>query len=165
MKPILFNTEMVKGILEGNKTVTRRPLRGRLPCQIGDILYVRETWGLVDGSDYGTSNFYAYKADEQTNQFLSKWHPSIHMPKEAARIFLRVTDVWIEKLMDITEEQAIKEGFINTYGFIRSPDNEYAVPPHTARERFISAFQKMYPGCKWVRAIEFERCEKPEEES
>lgn len=40
-----------------------------------------------------------------------KWHPSIHMPREAARLFLRVTDVRVERLQDITEEQAVKEGF------------------------------------------------------
>lgn len=119
-KPILFNNEMVTAIQDGRKTVTRRVLKpkytntqiiiknGRafetvgtlattteikLPYQVGDILYVRETW-LKCGEEYW------YKASHQDiNDHI--WHPSIHMPKEAARIFLRVTNVHVEQLQDI----------------------------------------------------------------
>ena len=148
-KPILFNSEMVRAILDGRKTVTRRVVKDLPDCnlvyletnpsvytednpdkertlnglwaifescgdryeecpmrkaryQVGDILYVREAfYQHYDGS-------YVYKASSFDN---SGWHPSIHMPKEAARIFLRVTDVRVERLQDITEEQAVKEGF------------------------------------------------------
>lgn len=183
MKPILFNTEMVRAILEGRKTVTRRvvaqgksnPLyHGRdkfygvvdhlnedyknwyagfyndsdifygangsrhidaiyfkAPCKVGDVLYVRETWckwycydcGQCDGDgscDYGKPIYdtereewfcYCYKANGDADPFDNEhWRPSIHMPKEAARIFLKVTDVRVERLQDITEEQAIAEG-------------------------------------------------------
>lgn len=119
-KPILFNTDMVRAIIDRRKTVTRRVLKpkytntqiiiknGRafetvgtlattteikLPYQVGDILYVRETW-LKCGEEYW------YKASRQDiNDNI--WHPSIHMPKEAARIFLRVTNVHVEQLQDI----------------------------------------------------------------
>lgn len=74
---------------------------------IGDILYVRETW---QKSPAGT---YLYKTDNSgnlSNGHVYKWEPSIHMPKEAARIFLRVTDVKIERLQDITLSDVLKEG-------------------------------------------------------
>lgn len=178
IKPILFNTEMVRAILDGRKTVTRR-LPGKriedkwceydeyvssvmphdIPCvrcnekafyeqyppyQIEDILYVRETWRptvgkmhtisrdgerIVYTSDdhygyeykahcFGVSDFYfpdGFKESEDYEHISEitskgKWHPSIHMPKEAARIWLKVTDVRVERLQDITEDDVCKEG-------------------------------------------------------
>lgn len=106
-KPILFNTEMVKAILEGKKTVTRRIKKSdKPPYQVGDILYTRETWQHV--CDAG----YVYKAtdpDWETTEDW-KWRPSIHMPKEAARIFLQVTDVRVERLQEMTVRDLIAEG-------------------------------------------------------
>lgn len=140
-KPILFNTEMVRAILDGSKTVTRRLVKEDtvfpLACRAvddpvglmtasglmrpkykaGDILYGRETWGNYN-EEYEHHSLqcgYMYKSDypngantcvftEGDTDFeceLPKWHPSIHMPKEAARIFLRVTDVRAERLQDI----------------------------------------------------------------
>lgn len=143
MKPILFNTEMVRAILDGRKTVTRRVIdvpqgfrflgwnmdsgddiqygdctfiSDNLMSQIvrepkyniGDILYVRESF--FEHRD----NFY-FKADYDwimlKNLGISfKLKPSIHMPQEAARLFLRVTNVRVERLQDITEYQAMQEG-------------------------------------------------------
>lgn len=139
MKPILFNTEMVRAILDGRKSCTRRIVKGfipnnavwgytaftpkgyiscrgtfadgygekffKLPCKLGDILYVRETWKKAP-------NGYYYYEDWQRNDIadVTKWKPSIHMPKEAARIWLKVTDVRVERLQEITEEQACMEG-------------------------------------------------------
>ena len=83
----------------------------KVPFAVRNILYVRETWcGATDGT-------YRYKADikpdtEKIRQaFGVKWHPSTHMPEEAARIFLKVTDVWVERLQDMTQEDCIKEGY------------------------------------------------------
>lgn len=131
MKPILFNTEMVRTILDGRKTVTRRIIKtpptatlihfGKWgyawsfwadgsyhqiepPYRPGDILYVRETWTTLIGE-------YIYKADQKPNmKNPGKWRPSIHMPREAARIFLEVTDVRAERLRDITADDALREG-------------------------------------------------------
>lgn len=152
-KPILFNTEMVRAILDGRKTVTRRVLKNqdsgtfdydynydtdgiarsvdliydngnnglwtltnKMPYQIGDILYVRETFchyekhHIIDGVQY------AYKADatpeseRARKDYGYKWHPSIHMPKEAARIFLQVTNVRVERLQDIDDDGVVAEG-------------------------------------------------------
>lgn len=150
-KPILFNTEMVKAILDGRKTVTRRVIQphykdgeagfrinrrtadgvitgieyydeeecgtGRYiqpPYQIGDILYVRETWKRIPGASSKGGFAYKYKASEEGRYWDKvsgfKWKPSIHMPKEAARIWLKVTNVRVERLQDITPKQAGEEG-------------------------------------------------------
>lgn len=155
-KPILFNTEMVRAILDGRKTTTRRCvkfLNGKnpnwtgyvkdglmlyngtnepciKPCQYqsGDILYVRETWEHFDccsceGDEHGNCpkepkksvldkygcGCYMYRATDEISGD-AKWHPSIHMPKEAARIFLKVTDMRVEQLQDMNCEDYEKEG-------------------------------------------------------
>lgn len=136
--PILFNTEMVRAILDGRKDATRRIVKGfipddavwgytvftpkgyiscrgtfadgygekffKLPCEPGDILYVRETWKKAP-------NGYYYYEDWQRNDIadITKWKPSIHMPKEAARIWLKVTDVRVKRLQEIDEDGAVKE--------------------------------------------------------
>ena len=180
MKPILFNTEMVKAILDGRKTATRRsPFQFEMKpgynpswsgyslgeyctghiesgvClysrgahdvwgvrsnvvkpryQAGDILYVRETWQqgyTLDGNDQIIEDtgryFYAAGPDEFLPHFsfwldpdtgehkeYMPWRPSIHMPKEAARIFLRVKAVRAERLQDINgqgrHDDILKEG-------------------------------------------------------
>lgn len=119
MKPMLFNTDMVRAILAGTKTVTRRVVKpqpdkrltdgnGReimaaacAPYKPGDILYVRETWATTpNGQDYlyrADADGNAVK-DRSGNWHVPKWRPSIHMPAEAARIFLRVTAVRVERL-------------------------------------------------------------------
>ena len=137
MKPILFNTEMVRAILGGRKTQTRRLVKpqpigftGRNfifaddecpkkweQCDdfistalyhTGDILWVRETWSKIsDWSEVdpavGIPDGFIYRADWPDGEDGPKWHPSIHMPREAARIFLRVTDVRVERLWEIMD--------------------------------------------------------------
>lgn len=201
IKPILFNTEMVRAILDGRKDATRRIVKGfipddavwgytaftpkgyiscrgtfadwygekffKLPCEPGDILYVRETWKKAP-------NGYYYFESWQRNDIadITKWKPSIHMPKEAARIWLKVTDVRVERLQEITEDGAKAEGAIDNRGFIHSPENEYD-RIHTAREHFIEIWSSTIKKSDlerygldanpWVWVISFERCEKPEE--
>lgn len=91
---------------------TTHSLLAYLECnpryKAGDILYVREMWM---ANNFGTH----YRADWPNDDcpemyFDDKWRPSIHMPKEAARIFLRVLSVRAEQLQDITEEQTLREG-------------------------------------------------------
>ena len=204
IKPILFNTEMVRAILDGRKVCTRRIVKGyipkdaqfgytaftpdgaiscrglfettgrpgygekffKLPYQPGDILYVRETWKKAP-------NGYYYYEDWQRNDIadVTKWKPSIYMPKEAARIWLKVTDVRVERLQKITEDGAKAEGAIDNRGFIHSPNNEYD-RIHTAREHFAEIWNSTikksdldrygWDASPWVWVIEFERCEKPE---
>ena len=87
--------------------------------KVNDVLYVRETWHkyikrVGEGEQCRLQEFYGYKASiansEDANE---KWKPSIHMPKAAARIFLRVTNVRVERLQDITKEDMVKEGLID----------------------------------------------------
>lgn len=109
MKPILFNTDMVRAIRAGHKTVTRRVVTPRhcdsafnVPCKPpyrpSDTLYVRETWAAWSRT-YGAVPVLYYKADGDAPDGI-KWRPSIHMPREAARIFLWVADVRVERLQD-----------------------------------------------------------------
>ncbi len=87
----------------------------KIPYQPGDILWVRETWARLNG-DYRPDNngkIYIYKADHVTGNDgpdLIRWRPSIHMPREAARLFLTVKDVRVERLQDISEDDARAEG-------------------------------------------------------
>lgn len=225
IKPILFSTEMVRAILDGRKTCTRRICKdaneytvpdmdfynadrrtyevhnfadneqmeqlstAERTCPIcpGDILYVRETWEHFDcccceGDEHGNCyqepqqnilnksyGCYMYRATDEIYGD-ARWHPSIHMPKEAARIWLKVTDVRVERLQSITEDGAKAEGAIDNRGFIHSPENEYD-RIHTAREHFIKIWNSTikksdidrygWDASPWVWVIEFERCEKP----
>jgi len=179
MKPILFNTEMVRAILEGCKTVTRRVVKHN-PCECeskqlngicklcddkggffwpneyvkarslyrpGDILYVRETW---ERSMAGT---YLYKATD-TPLIHDGWRPSIHMPREASRIFLRVTDVRVEQLQDIDDDGVVAEG-LN----IGDPFDELWDSTIKPADRALYG----WTANPWVWVIQFERCERPKE--
>ena len=209
IKPILFNTEMVRAILEGRKSCTRRIVKpqqliGMLPdkckngapeeflkekklmfkpyCdmtdteliktsynppyQPGDILYVRETWS--EGYEEGT---YIYRASDKlaglpTFKESSKliYHPSIHMPKEAARIWLKVTDVRVERLQEITSEQICREGVEVEYPHVlNGEEKRYAFSTlwnSTVKKSDLDRYG--WNANPWVWVIEFERCEKPE---
>lgn len=218
IKPILFNTEMVRAILDGRKTCTRRVIKpqpqARLcytyagshndcigkwtypnkgahefwgeeyklpenmkdeelskrwnpPYHTDDILYVRETWS--EGYEEGT---YIYRADDKladlpTFKESSKliYHPSIHMPKGAARIWLRVTNVRIEQLQEITADGIRNEGLSSAA--VHCGDMEIALKEW--ENLWNSTIKKSDLDCygwdanPWVWVIEFERCAKPAE--
>ena len=214
IKPILFNkqisTEMVRAILDGRKTCTRRLVRilpgenpqwtgyirdglmlynGRnepciikAPYQPGDTLYVRETWCGLPVNEAGHMRghtIYYYKADGELRPkgWRGTWHPSIHMPKEASRIWLKVTDVRVERLQSITVEGAIREGAegekchhtnagafgctdcMNT-GWIEPPQVEFMqIWNSTIKKSDIDRYG--WDANPYVWVIEFERCEKP----
>ena len=236
-KPILMNTEMVRAILDGRKTVTRRVVKPqpngtfdqhwglfyednewiwlKEPYRSGDILWVRETWKKVCASERYYENGevvssdelfgYKYRADNSSRWdirsprddefFLSeiiesaKWRPSIHMPREAARIFLRVTDVRVEKLQAISYGDLQREGgksdFYKVkrcracgYGEPHYPECDYEHCENYKglwAESFLPPFIKAWDSTvkpadrerygwaanPWVWVIEFERCEKP----
>lgn len=211
MKPIIFNTEMVRSILTGHKTVTRRVVKPqpqkneyiykhhcgkwfistdddalpetnvKAPYQTGSILYVRETWCKTDC--FGLQDGYVYKANDNSilehTGFTPKWCPSIHMPREAARIFLHVTDVRVERLQDITEREAEKEG-LRYCDDICKDENWHPTfydPDRGGNPSTVTGFSRLWDSTikpkdrdlyGWeanplVWVIEFERCEKPEE--
>ena len=217
IKPILFNTEMVRAILDRRKGATRRSVKGfipddavwgytaftpkgyiscrgtfadgygekffKLPCEPGDILYVRETWHkytkrIGKGESCRLAEFYGYKASVANSEDAEEpWRPSTQMPKEAARIWLKVTDVRVERLQDITPKGAESEGVGNLFyddigygekNYGTEVDTEYGI----AKEQFAwlweSTIKKSdldrygWDANPWVWVIEFERCEKPE---
>lgn len=217
-KPILFNTDMVRAILDGRKTVTRRALKdqdstafdydynydtdgvarsvdlicdnglwavtNKIPYFENDILYVRETYG-ISNMDYDDKTVgIVYKASENAkdNSYREikfpddkfeklynsmaenspEWHPSIHMPKEAARIFLRVTNVRVERLQDITitglqDEGVLPHGYISQYSCCTTDSFE------PFRNLWDSTIKKSdldkyaWVANPWVWVIEFER--------
>lgn len=214
IKAILFNTEMVRAILEGRKSCARRIVKPqqligmlpdkckngapekflkekklmfkpycdmtdielintayKAPYQPGDILYVRETWEKAP-------NGYYYYEDWQRNDIadVTKWKPSIRMPKEAARIWLKVTNVRVEHLQEITDEQAKREGIQYDEcptGFTWKQETDmhncYTTPIGAMQALWNSTIKKSdldgygWDANPWVWTIEFERCEKPEE--
>lgn len=200
IKPILFNSEMVRAILDGRKSCTRRVLKpqpdekhtypldfvtdstekkevgcfgfgideyggsiqyAKPPYQPGDILYVRETWSPV----FVRPRRYQYKVECKEGENLPiKWHPSIHMPKEAARIWLKVTDVRVERLQDITSEQISREGVEVEYPHVlNGEEKRYAFSTlwtSTIKKSDLDRYG--WDASPWVWVIEFERCEKPE---
>lgn len=199
---------MVRAILDGRKTCTRRLVRflpgenpqwtgyirdglmlynGRnepciikVPYQPGDTLYVRETWCGLPVNEAGHMRghtIYYYKADGELRPkgWRGTWHPSIHMPKEAARIWLKVTDVRVERLQEITDNECIKEGIYpsncrdcnDIFGCDVCPDEGYdevdkfvEVWNSTIKKSDLNRYG--WNASPWVWVIEFERCEKPE---
>lgn len=235
MKPILFNTEMVRAILEDRKKVTRRliklkygnthhemftnkygtrlieiqndvegetfgknadgstwrKLRGyiepKAPYKKSDILYVRETWLKADdGLHYKADIQVPSESEDLRKAYGYKWHPSIHMPKEAARIFLRVIEVRAERIQDITNKEAKKEGIIvetNNSGLMHKLKyselwNSIYSQPQPVKTKGIITHYESYPwedihetrehnglpwyvyGNPWVWVIEFEQISK-----
>lgn len=152
------------------------------PYHADDILYVRETWKKAP-------NGYYYYEDWQRDDIadITKWKPSIHMPKEAARIWLKVTNVRVERLQEITEEQTEEEGFLFTPPCLHLTGENYCDidGPCTSKIKYcdMSAgelFGKVlwnstikqsdlerygWAANPWVWVIKFERCEKPEGEN
>ncbi|WP_242961308.1 hypothetical protein [Clostridium beijerinckii] len=210
-KPILFNTDMVKAILEGRKTTTRRIIKNvgnrellehegeyykfgyrsnavagtiysainwcKPKFEIGDILYVRETW-LAHSRGVNTLAF-KYKADSEVNDCISftkerfnkfykfadqeKWQPSLFMPKEAARIFLKIKKIYPERLKMIEAGECKNEGI----------KLDFEITDSFTASEYISAFEDLWNSTlnksqvkymwhenPWVWVIEFERVEK-----
>lgn len=219
IKPILFSTEMVRAILDGRKTCTRRICKdaneytvpdmdfynadrrtyavhnfadneqmeqlstAERTCPIcpGDILYVRETWEHFDcccceGDEHGNCyqepqqnvlnksyGCYMYRATDEIYGD-ARWHPSIHMPKEAARIWLKVTDVRVERLQEIDGKGCVKEGIeeepLKHVGedFVKGMFHD--LWDSTIKKSDLDRYG--WDANPWVWVIEFERCEKPE---
>ena len=190
-KPIPFDTEAVRAILDRRKTVTRRVVKPQPPSEThpnlfvtppyrpGHVLYVQEAWCKTDC--FGLQDAFAYKANdnsilEQTG-FVPKWRSPRHMPREAARIFLKVTNVRVERLQDIGgPEIIIKEGVSSDPYDYQSPewyDDHPELLTESARAAFAGFWNSTikptdhdtygWDANPWVWVIESERCAKPEE--
>lgn len=226
--PILFNTEMVRAILDGRKTCTRRAIKpqpdekhkfplgfvtdstekkkagcfgfgideyggsiqyAKPPYQPGDILYVRETWQCWRAHRYEATADIRFRAggDDVRLQFANgntdsinrldydtfvhkwfshygEWKQSLFMPKEAARIWLKVTDVRVERLQDMTSEQISREGVEVEYPHVlNGEEKRYAFSTlwnSTIKKSDIDRYG--WDANPYVWVISFERCEKSE---
>jgi hypothetical protein len=215
-KPILFSTPMVQAILDGTKSQTRREIEASSSemiaiminvlagCEVDknkeylfnharinkdDILWVRETWQTTY-NDTTNKWDYIYRTDGKLwidDDGILKWKPSIHMPKKAARIFLKVIDVKIERLKDISTWDAWKEGvkafnedFTSEEGAVHGDYENYlwvddenyedhCFPSYSDPvESFKSLWRKINGLESWdenplVWVIEFERIDKPKD--
>ena len=205
-RSILFNGDMVRAILDGRKTQTRRPMKEQphegskfhgmvqcfgepralfwcegqpsnygtpLPMHVGDRFWVAETWAAVDWcndskpSDFGSAVWYKaddsgphaaaaipYKTDKR-----GKWRPPIGIPRWASRIDLEITRVWVERVQDITDEDAKKEGVKvgedRSYSFA---EHGLKYEPH--KDAFRDLWQSIYgtwDANPFVWAYEFRR--------
>jgi hypothetical protein len=179
--PILFADEMVRAILDGRKTQTRRLAKPTAdgmfdlycPWTVGDRLWVRECWATIPQyGPYSTASV-SYRADNG-HQYVEfehistwaqlsaekngqRWRPSIHMPRWASRITLEITGLRLEKLQAISEADAIAEGL--------SPHTMRIGGACTARHKFSELWESIYGKrlhCDWlanpyVWVIQFER--------
>jgi hypothetical protein len=214
-RPILFSAPMVRAILEGRKTVTRRAVnpqpvltdgsgfswkghvfgRGsddretsrnfsKHCCPYGkpgDRLWVRETWGLqVRHYGGGTGEHIVYRATNpdaiycnsaEGQEYPVKWKPSIHMHRHSSRILLEISDVRVERLQDISEEQAIAEGIVGVAfrpddgwpictGYMVGPDDGKTSLQTTAAKAFSGLWESVggdWSTNPWVWVVEFMR--------
>lgn len=213
-RPILLSTPMVRAIIAGQKTHTRRIAKPaneidtqwcphffdgkwhvydedgncikKVNCpygQIGDQLWVRETY--FPATNQQGSEIFVYKAD-QDDQWIADfaeednggWKPSIFMPRIASRILLEITDIRVERLYDITPEDAVAEGIAPCQypnipeGFINSGkahwfdyiQNKFCLA--SAKSSYFSLWEKIngrksLESNPWVWVIEFKRIEVP----
>lgn len=192
-RPILFSAPMVRAILAGTKTQTRRVIKPQPPSNCvrpmayegtwtweymrhgvhlgpdcpygkpGDTLWVRETWGLMGLGGVAARPTPLFKpglvfAADSTERPL-RWRSSIHMPRWASRISLRVTSVRVERVQDISEEDAIAEG-VEGY----DPEACWNAGTRSARMVFRDLWVSIngaesWEANPWVWVVGFERVE------
>ena len=177
---------------DASKKITDLPIQEWVSLcpygKVGDILWVRETF--VDVVDNDGKEVFIYKADDDfykdTIENWKGWQPSLFMPKAACRIFLKITDIRVERLNEIREEDAKKEGVeftiadkekfgcraqgMKLYRNYERKDNSLTSYPCNGFENSIISFQTLWQSINgkeswdanpWVWVIVFERIEKP----
>lgn len=196
-RPILFSGPMVRAILDGRKTMTRRVVKHQdsieadedggfihahdpkcpsfcdyaceMACpygQPGDRLWVRETWAPCIGGAEGPDNPTLYRADNLDGYDKLTWRPSIFMPRWASRITLEITDVRVERLTEITEDDAIAEGAPCIDNPDYDPEDPCDDPPQSHKAGFLNLWDKLN-GARgfgvdknpWVWVVSFRRLE------
>lgn len=172
---------MVRAILEGRKTQTRRVVkpqpnndlffekeRQTYICKYGrpgDRLYVRETWR-EKGHNFPIGYKYEYRAtcEQDVTPCYWKWKPSIHMPRVASRLLLEITEIRVEQLHDISEENAKAEGIQQWPDGNYKAYGKYAGKYKAAKDSFFSLWQSINGGASlvanpWVWVISFKQIE------
>lgn len=206
---MIFNAEMVRALLGGRKTQTRRPIKWKQtrfteigeredgskwpwsedaehacdfwhPCPfgaVGDRIWVRETFCTVDDTQYGGGKWVDYRATPKfeashpagwdcapNDAEALKWRPSIHMPRWASRILLEITDVRVERLNAISQEDAQAEGMELTGWRPTYSDPDSGGEVLTPYDNFAQLWESIYgeeswKANPWVWVIEFKRVE------
>ena len=206
---MIFNGELVRAILDGRKTQTRRPIKWKQtrfteigeredgskwpwsedaehacdfwhPCPfgaVGDRIWVRETFCTVDDTQYGGGKWVDYRATPKfeashpagwdcapNDAEALKWRPSIHMPRWASRILLEITDVRVERLNAISQEDAQAEGMELTGWRPTYSDPDSGGEVLTPYDNFAQLWESIYgeeswKANGWVWVISFKRVE------
>ncbi|KAF1068213.1 MAG: hypothetical protein GAK45_01441 [Pseudomonas citronellolis] len=182
-RPILFSGPMVRAILEGRKTVTRRACKpqpsahahtksvngmpmsewwetgkdiNRCPYgQPGDRLWIREAWAQINVAQAPGESWVVYRECDNRTDYGGPWKPSIHMRRRDSRILLEITAVRVERLQDISDDQCRAEGATGGHGSI--PGYIYNA---TVQEHFRHIWTSTggdYDANPWVWVIEFKR--------
>lgn len=197
-RPILFSGPMIRAILEGRKTQTRRVVKkqpkegerltaqffARVNCPFGhpgDRLWVRETWAMMcrvaDPDCYcedEAQHYFEYRADtgnkrpgdwpdpeDEEFQDAPRWRPSIHMPRRACRIFLEISEVRVERLLEICEEDAKKEGYptVPSPSTLTESGMKWMKPKDWFHEQWARIYGYHCESNPWVWVIEFKPLE------
>ncbi|MGO4278253.1 hypothetical protein [Cupriavidus sp. RAF20_2] len=185
-RPILFSGAMVRAILDGRKTQTRRPVKGwaldwlqsdkftpeyvadraNRACpygQAGDRLWVRETHGY--GGDAYAPDLY-YRATHPDAPIQGRWHPSLHMRREDSRLVLEITGVRVERLNECSDADAVAEGLhvLPASGrYVVSPGEQYAgLADHDPRAVYADLWDRIngagaWEANPWVWVVEFRK--------
>jgi hypothetical protein len=212
-RPILFSAPMVRAILEGRKTVTRRAVKGfqiptedtaipvgdrqrwsaigqrdprygfcvfgsteaecakeleeYAPCPYGkpgDRLWVREAWAEISVAQAPGESWVVYRECDNRTDYGGPWKPSIHMRRRDSRILLEITDVRVERLQDISEEQAKAEGVrlytdhaeLGDWWHVEGIET-YSADPRKSFELLWSSVGGDWQANPWVWVVEFKR--------
>jgi len=206
IKPVIFSSDEIAAINAGRKTMFRMPVKTtaehlykavgglcgffmdrpvgdranliKAPYQIGDILWVRETWQHaydLDENDQeiegtgrylyaatDTSPFGSWVRDDGSHTETMPWCPSVHMPREAARLFLRVTGVKVERLQDINHDDCLCEGLAECGGHSKEEDCDCIIMSYAKIWNALNAKRGHgWDKNPWVFAHTIERTEKP----
>jgi hypothetical protein len=184
MKGLICNTDQVRGILDGTVTAFRVPMKPQpgefpasgstfleLPYQPGDILYVREAWAIAQPTDSTPSGksydpWYVYKADGASTEELEReygylyefrWRSPATMPRGAARLFLRVVDVKVERVQEISHDDAFAEG-VDIDDVYRDQECGYPTAPMVYARMWDRRYPKYpYESNPWTAWGAFER--------
>ena len=192
-RPILFQGSMIRAVLEGRKTVTRRAIKvqphidasgnfcvgssnyGQDLCgkpvtkhfingccpygKPGDRLWVREAWARIRVAQAPDQEWVVYREGDNRTDYGGPWKPGIHMFRRDSRILLEITDVRVERLQDITEEQALAEGIKkhSDGGYHVEDGKHYSDCPVESFAGLWSSVGGDWDANPWVWCVSFKR--------